>query len=103
MNLYEYQRSRSFIDLHPRSLRFTFLNFFFLEISKPIETKFHVEPPWDGGIKVYSNGLCHMTNIAAMPIYGEYLKNLLLWNQKVNDVESLYAASGTRVLPSLFK
>ena len=31
MNLYEYQRSRSFIDIHPRSLRFTFSNFFSLE------------------------------------------------------------------------
>ena len=28
MNLYEYRRSRSFIDLGPRSLRFTFSNFF---------------------------------------------------------------------------
>ena len=27
------------------------------------------------------------------------LKNLL-WNQKANDLESLYAASGTRILPS---
>ena len=45
MNLYEYQRSRSFIDLHPRYLRFTFSNFFSLETSRPIEAKFHVEPP----------------------------------------------------------
>ena len=37
MNLYEYQRSRSFTDLHPRSLRFTFSNFFSLETSRPIE------------------------------------------------------------------
>ena len=74
MNLYENQRSRSFIDLHPRSLRFTFLNFFSLEISKPIEAKFHVEPSWDRGMKVCSNGLCHMTNMAAMPIYGKNLK-----------------------------
>ena len=40
MNLYEYQRSRSFIDLHPRSLRFTFSNFFSLETSTPIEANF---------------------------------------------------------------
>ena len=44
-----------------------------------------------------------MTNIAAMPIYGKNLKNLLLRNQKADDVESWYAASGGRVLPSLFK
>ena len=73
MNLYEYQRSRSFIDLHSRSLRFTFSNFFSLETSRPIEAKF-VEPPWDRGMKVCSNGLCHMTSMAAMPIYGKNLK-----------------------------
>ena len=50
--------------------------------------------------KVYSNGPGHMTNMAAMPIHG---KNLLLWNQKADDLESSYAASGTRVLPNLFK
>ena len=74
MNLYESQRSRSFIALHPRSLRFTFSNFFSLEISRPIEAKFYMEPPWDRGMKVCSNGLCHMTNMATMPIYGKNLK-----------------------------
>ena len=74
MNLNEYQRSRSFSDLHPRSLRFTFSIFFSLETSGPIEAKFHVEPPWDRGMKVCSNGLCHMANMAAMPIYGKNLK-----------------------------
>ena len=28
------------------------------------------------------------------------LKNLLLWNQKANDIETLYAALGARVLRS---
>ena len=31
-----------------------------------------------------------------------WAKNLL-WNQKADDLESLYAASNTRVLPNLFK
>ena len=31
------------------------------------------------------------------------LKNLLLWNQKADDLESWYVALGARVLPSLFK
>ena len=74
MNQCEYQRSRSFIDLHPRSLRFTFSNFFFLETFRPIEAKFHVEPPCYRGMKIYSNGLCHLTNMATIPIYGENLK-----------------------------
>ena len=43
-----------------------------------------------------------MTNMAAMPIH-VYGKNLLLWNQKADDLESWYAALDTRVLPSLFK
>ena len=53
MNLYEYQRSRSFIDqvidLGPRSLRFNILIFLFLETTKQIEAKFHLYPPWDVG------------------------------------------------------
>ena len=31
------------------------------------------------------------------------LKNLLLWNQKAEDLETWYAASGAGVLPSMFK
>ena len=68
-----------------------------------IEAKFYVDPPWDRGTKVYSNGLWHMTNMAAMPIYGKNLKKSSSLEAKVNDLESLYAASGTRVLPSLIK
>ena len=45
-----------------------------------------------------------MTKMAAMPIYGvKTLKNLLLRNQKADDLETWYAASGAQVLPSLFK
>ena len=44
-----------------------------------------------------------MTKMAAMPICGKKLKNLLLRNQKADDLETWYAASGTRVLPILFK
>ena len=51
----------------------TFLNIFSSETAGPIEAKLHVEPPWDGGTKVYSNGAGHMTKMAAMPIYGKNL------------------------------
>ena len=88
MNLYEYQRSRSFIDLGPRSLRFTVSNFFSLETVRSIEAKFHVDPPWDGRTKIYSNGPDHMTEVAAMSIYGKTLKNLLLRIQMADDLES---------------
>ena len=37
---------------------------------------------------MYKNGLGHITKIATMPIYGQNVYNLLLWNQKVNDLES---------------
>ena len=30
-----------------------------------------MEPPWEGGTKVYINGPGHMTKMAAMPIYGK--------------------------------
>ena len=80
-----------------------FSNFFSLEIAMPIEAKFHVEPPWDEGMKDCSNGPGHMTSMAVMPIFGKLLRNLLCWNQEADDLESLYAASGTQALPSLFK
>ena len=44
------------------------------ETTGPIEVKFHVEPPWNGGTKVCSNGPGHMTKMATMPIYGKNLK-----------------------------
>ena len=50
-----------------------FLNFFSSITTWPIEAKFQVESPWDGGTKAYSNGPDHMTKIAAMPIYGKNL------------------------------
>ena len=49
-------------------------NIFFSETSGPIKIKFHMEPPWDRGMKVYSNGPGHTTKMAAMPIYGKNLK-----------------------------
>ena len=29
--------------------------------------------PWEGGTKVYINGIGHMTKMAAMPLYGKNL------------------------------
>ena len=45
-------------------------NYFSLETAMPIEAKCYVEAPWDEGMKVNTNGLCHMTKMAAMPTYG---------------------------------
>ena len=44
-------------------------NIFSSEITWPIKDKFHVGPPWEGGIKVDINGPGHMTKMAATPIY----------------------------------
>ena len=82
---------------------FTFSNVFSSETVWPIIAKFYVEPPWEGGTKVYINGPGHMTKMAAMPIYGKTLKNLLLQNQKSYDLETWHVASGTQALQSLYK
>ena len=50
-----------------------------------------------------SNGPGHMTKMAAMPVYGEKLKNPLLRNQKADDLETWYVAPDARVIPSSFK
>ena len=73
MNLYEYQRSRPFTDLGPRSLKFNIFKFLFLRNYLAYEARFYVEPPWDGWTKVWSNGLGHMTKMATMPIYDKNL------------------------------
>ena len=41
-----------------------------------------MEPPWDRGTKVCSNGLGHMTNMAAMPIYCKNLKKIFFSGTK---------------------
>ena len=69
MKFYEYQRSRSMIDLGPNLSDSIFLNFFSSITAGPIEAKFHVEPPWDGGTKANSNDTDHMTKMATRPIY----------------------------------
>ena len=40
----------------------------FSETAWPIKAKFYVEPPWEGGTKVYINGPGHMTKMAATPL-----------------------------------
>ena len=48
---------------------------FFSETAWPIKARFYVEPPWEGGTKVYMNGPGHMTKMAATPILDQ-LANL---------------------------
>ena len=72
-------------------------------MTRPIEAKFHVAPPWEGRTTICSNGPGHMTKMAAMPIYGENLKNSSSLEKKTDDIETWYAALVAQVLPSLFK
>ena len=53
-----------------------------------------MEPPWEGGTKVCINGPGHMTKMAAVPIYGKNLKNLLQ-NRRADFHETWYVALGT--------
>ena len=52
----------------------TISNDFSSETTGPTATKFHIQPPGPLGKKSCSNGLGHMTNMAAMLIYGKNLK-----------------------------
>ena len=52
-------------------------NDFSSETTGSIATKFHIQPPGPLGKESCSNGQGHMTNMAAMPIYGKNLKNFL--------------------------
>ena len=62
-------------------------------LFQTVEAKFHMATPWDGGMKVCSNSPGYMTKMAAMPIYGKNFK-IILQNQKADDLETWYAASG---------
>ena len=75
MKLYEYQRLRSFTDLGPSHSDLIFSNIFSSIVARPIEAKFHRALSWDVGMEVTSNGLGHMTKVAAMPIYSKNLQN----------------------------
>ena len=55
------------------------------------------------GQKIYKNCLGHMTNMATMPIYGKTSKNLLLQNQKSDDLKTWRAVSGTWGLQGLYE
>ena len=58
--------SLTFVQRHSDS---KFLNLFSLEIARPIEAKFHMEPPRDERMKVHTNILCHISKMATMLIY----------------------------------
>ena len=101
MMSYGNPRSRSFTDLCPRSLRFNILKLFFSKITRPFEANFHMEPPWDVGMKMCSNVLGQMIKMASRPINDKNFKILFRRNQETDDLETWHTASGTQVLPNV--
>ena len=55
---------------------FALVKHLLLRTIGPIEAKFLMASPWDGGMKVCSNDPGHMTKMAAMPIYGKNLNKI---------------------------
>ena len=62
-----------------------------------------MQPPGKGGKNVYIFGQGHMTKMAAMPVYGKYLKNLLLQNHSADCLKTWNVAFEENVFLSLYK
>ena len=60
----------------------TFSNFISLETARPIEAKFHMEPPWDREMKVNIYCLCRVIKKATMPIYSKKTLNIFFSGTK---------------------
>ena len=79
----------------------TFSNIVSLETARPIQAKFHVDPPCDTWTKTCLNGTGHMTKMAALPFSG----NKRSTNLKVDMVLEYYQVrlnSGTRLTVTHF-
>ena len=63
--------SLNFVRGHSDS---TFSNFFSSKNTRLFEANFHMEPPWDVGMKICSNVPGHMTKMVSRPIYGKNLQ-----------------------------
>ena len=100
MNIKGQGHSLTFVQGHSDS---TFSNFFSSKNTRPIETKFHIEPPRDSGMKTCSNVLGHTTKMASRPIYGKNLQKSPSSKPRVRWLETWYTTSGTQALPNLFK
>ena len=103
MKLHDYQRSRSFFDFGRRSLTFQKFVLVFSKSVWSFKTKFYVKLYGSIEMKIYINGLRHMSKMAATPIYGKTLKKLILQNQKADCNETCDLALWAHVYHSLFK
>ena len=71
VSINKFQRSRLTFDLSGKVTHSTYLNIVFSETTRPIELKFHITTPYDWLVKIRTNCNGHMTQMAAMPIYGK--------------------------------
>ena len=77
----------------------TFSILFCSETARPIEVKFHMEPPWDvGNENLFKCSRSHDHAHINYVNYGEKLQKYFLRNQGADDFETWYTASGTRVI-----
>ena len=91
----------------PRSYIYMYMttNFkaLFSKTAWPIKANFYVEPPWEGGMKVYINDTGRISKMATTPIYGKTFKKsspteqILLWSW------TWRGALWTQALHSLYK
>ena len=99
MKICVYWRSRSFLDLDPRSCTIRRHRPQCSDISETamqIKAKFFVEPPWVGGTEFCSQHVGHKTKMVGTPIYGKNpSKNLLLRNWWTDFHKTWYVALGT--------
>ena len=70
MNVCEYWRSRSYLDLGPRSCTYKHSNLTFSETTLPTWTKFFMKAFRYKKMKIWWHDAGPMTKMAAMPIYG---------------------------------
>ena len=77
----------------------------FSKTTGPIKVKFQTELLWDGERKFVQKVLVTWPSWPPCPymVKTKTWKNLLTRNQKVDNLETWYTASGTWILPSLFK
>ena len=71
MKICEFWRSRSFIDLGPRSCTYKNSNWIFTETTVPIWNKFNMKAFRYREMKIWWHNAGLMTNMDATPIYGK--------------------------------
>ena len=71
MKIFEYWRSRSFLDLGPRSCTYKNSNWIFSETNVPIWPKLCMKAFRYMKMKIWWHDAGHMTKMATTPIYGK--------------------------------